>query len=82
MNWDSDNDAEADAIVECILNAARQQAHEEIEEVQSDARCIRERSTNALGAGMLKGPTPTITPHDGHAMLRLTKRTAMTGRQN
>lgn len=32
VNWDSDNDAEVDAIVECILNAARQQAHEEIEE--------------------------------------------------
>ena len=39
VNWDSDNDAEVDAIVECILNAARQQAHEEIEEwVQSDAQ--------------------------------------------
>jgi len=39
VNWDSDNDAEVDAIVECILNAARQQAHEEIEEwVQPDAQ--------------------------------------------
>ena len=33
------NDAEVDAIVECILNAARKQAHEEIEErVQPDAQ--------------------------------------------
>jgi len=39
VNWDSDNDAEVDAIVEGILNAARQQAHEEIEEwVQPDAQ--------------------------------------------
>lgn len=39
VNWDSDNDAEVDAIVEGLLNAARQQAHEEIEEwVQPDAQ--------------------------------------------
>lgn len=39
VNWDSDNDAEVDAIVECILNAARKQAHEEIQEwVRPDAQ--------------------------------------------
>lgn len=39
VNWNSDNDAEVDAIIEGILNAARQQAHDEIEEwVQPDAQ--------------------------------------------
>lgn len=39
VNWDSDNDAEVDSVIECILNAARQQAHEEIEEwVQPNAQ--------------------------------------------